>query len=136
MAFSKAKKRHIKQTKKRQIKRRTNKRYVKKGQNKRRTNKRYTKKRQRGGKFNPEQEQQLKDKLKTIGFTDDAEIDNIVTNIIGKPAQVFASPSDFNQLLYQMDAFTSPENFREWIQDYNDIFDEDVETDNETTSDT
>ncbi len=122
---------------------RTNKRKITKRRIKRRHTKRHTRKqikkqgkrrqyRYRGGRFNETQEQILKDKLREIGFTDEAEINNIVINILGRTAQLFADENGFTQTLYQIEGFTSPEQFREWLNGWDD-FEDEVQTDPENT---
>lgn len=117
-------------TKKHRVHRRT-KKYLKKNMSKRR---RYSKRvYQRGGLFNDNETAQLKDALKRIGFTDENEINNIITDM-GKMSQQF-SGKDFGQILYQMEPIKSPEEFREWIADTQPFFEEIVETDVEDNSD-
>lgn len=114
---------------KRNIKRKRTRKQMRR-QSKRRQ---YRQKKYRGGKFNEVQEQRLKDRLREIGFTDEAEMNNIITNIIGSSAQVFADPDGFEQLLHQIETINSPQQFRDWIEGWGNIWDEEVQTDSENT---
>lgn len=123
--------RHKRKTaKKHRVHRRT-KKYLKKNMSKRR---RYSKRvYQKGGLFNDSETAQLTTELKRIGFTDNNEINNMITDM-GKMSQQF-SGNDFGQLLYQMNSIDSPEEFKEWIKDIQPSFEEKVETDIEDNSD-
>ncbi len=113
-----------KTAKKHRVHKRT-KKYLKKNMSKRR---RYSRRvYQKGGLFNDSETAQLREELKRIGFTDDNEINNIVTDM-GRMSQQF-SGNDFGQLLYQMNGINSPEEFKEWIKDIQPVFEEQVETD-------
>ena len=114
-------------TKKRYIKRRHTRKQIRR-QTKRRQ---YRHKKYYGGRFNEVQEEQLRNKIREIGFTDEAEINELIT-ILGRTSQLFADPSGFQQTLHQIQAFTDPEEFRQWVR--NGEPDEDlVETDPENT---
>ncbi len=121
-------------TNKRKItKRRIKRRHTRKQMRRQSKRRQYRQKKYRGGKFNEVQEQRLKDRLREIGFTDEAEMNNIVTNIIGSSAQVFADPDGFEQLLSQLETINSPQEFRDWIEGWGNIWDEEVQTDSENT---
>jgi hypothetical protein len=89
--------------------------------------------RYRGGRFNETQEQILKNKIREIGFTDEEEINNIVVNILGRTAQLFADENGFEQTIYQIEGFTDPEQFRQWVNSWDDSDEDLVQTDPENT---
>lgn len=125
-----SKKRRI--TKKRPVNRRT-KKYLKKNMSKKR--RRNSKKvYQKGGLFNDNESEKLKTKLKDIGFTDDNEIDNILTGM-QKMSQQHTTPENFEELLNQMNAFHDKEEFKEWLATIEPMFEDKVETDVEDNSD-
>lgn len=117
--------RHKRKTaKKHRVHKRT-KKYLKKNMSKRR---RYSKRvYQKGGLFNDSETAQLREELKRIGFTDDNEINNIITDM-GRMSQQF-SGNYFQQLLHQIKNINSPEQFKKWIADVQPYFEEQVETD-------
>ncbi len=117
-------------------KRKTKKRYIKR-RHTRKQIRRHTKKRQYrrkkyyGGRFNEVQEEQLRNKIREIGFTDEAEINELIT-ILGRTSQLFADPNGFQQTLYQIEGFNDPEQFRQWVRNGEPDEDE-VQTDPENT---
>ncbi len=127
-------------TKKNRIHKRTNKKinkrtkkYLKKNMSKRR--RRYSKKAyQRGGLFNDNHSEELRTKLKEIGFTDDNEINKMIIDM-GRMSQQHSSPNDFAQLIEQMDTFHDTEEFKEWLEKIQEDFEGKVETDSEDNSD-
>ena len=119
-----------KTAKKHRVQRRT-KKYLKKNMSKRR--RRYSKRvYQKGGLFNDTESAQLKEELKRIGFTDNNEINNIIIGM-GKMSQQHSKPQDFKELLHQMNSFHNgdTENFKEWLNNIEPMFEERVETDAE-----
>jgi hypothetical protein len=124
------KKRRI--TKKRLINRRT-KKYLKKNMSKKRRI--YSKKiYQKGGLFNDDESAKLKESLKRIGFTEDNEIDNILTGM-QKMSQQHTTPETFGELLDQMSTFHDKEEFKQWLGNIEPMFEDKVETDVEDDSD-
>ena len=119
-------------TNKRKItKRRTKRRHTRKQIRRHTKRRQYRQKKYYGGRFNEVQEEQLRNKIREIGFTDEAEINELIT-ILGRTSQLFADPNGFAQTLYQIQGFTDPEEFRQWVR--NGEPDEDlVETDPENT---
>jgi hypothetical protein len=96
---------------------------------------RYSKKAyQHGGLFNDNESEQLRTKLKEIGFTDDNEINNMITDM-GRMSQQHTSPNHFEQLIEQMDTIHDTEEFKKWLKEIQEIFEDRVETDSEDNTD-
>ncbi len=122
-------------------KRRTQKRRTQK----RRTQKRQTSKRrlQLGGKFNAQQNKDLRDKLKTFKFLSNKDRKHSMKKL-GDISQQFSSPSDFQQLLHQLEYYDINKDqdkevlrndFIKWINDISNSFGELVETDSDSDED-
>lgn len=125
-------------------KRRSSKKHYNKKSTKRNIKNRHITKRKKiskknyqyGGLFNDVESARLREELKRIGFTNETEIDKIITDM-GRMSQQHTKPNDFNFLLEQMSTFHNgdTEEFKEWIKDVSDDFEKKVETDNEDSSD-
>ncbi len=104
---------------------------------KKRNTKKYYKK-QRGGNFNVEQTNALRNALVSLQFEDETtltteEIDNIITKI-----QTISQPfsADFDQILQQLSApFQNKTELMEWVDGFVALMEGDIGTDNETNSD-
>ena len=128
-------------TKKNRVNKRT-KKYLRKNMSKKNmSRKNMSKKRrsskkiyQRGGLFNDNESEKLRTKLREIGFTDDNEINNMITDM-GRMSQQHSTPNHFDQLIEQMDTFHDKEEFKEWLKEIQEMFEDKVETDSEDNSD-
>jgi hypothetical protein len=86
---------------------------------------------QKGGLFNPDETRILKERLIQIGFVEDAD-DHIED--LSKISQKFTGPY-FDQLMEQINAIHTPEEFIVWKDDVIADFEHYVDTDVETNSD-
>ena len=117
-------------TKKYRINKRTKKYFKKNMSKKRRSSKKIY---QRGGLFNENESEQIRTKLKEIGFTDDNEIENIIADMSSISQQI--GGKYFEELIEQMNTFTDTEEFKEWLKNIKINFEDKVETDSEDNSD-
>lgn len=117
-------------TKKNRINKRTKRHLRKNMSKKRRSSKKIY---QRGGLFNDNESDQLRTKLRDIGFTDDNEIDNIIADMSSISQQI--GGKYFEELINQMNTITDTEEFKEWLKSIKINFEDKVETDSENDSD-
>ncbi len=117
-------------TKKHRINKRT-KKYLKKNMSKkRRSSKKIY---QRGGLFNDTETQELRTKLRDIGFTDDDEINKIIADMSSISQKI--GGQYFEELINQMNTFDNKEEFKAWVKNIKINFEDKVETDSEDNSD-
>ena len=97
---------------------------------------RYSKKNyHKGGAFNEQETNQLKEQLRRIGFVDGPEMDHVLREY-GKLSQLFGG-RNFDQTIAQVEAFGNNEKdeFIEWLDGLVEELEDKMETDVEDNSD-
>ena len=118
-----------------------NAKYRRKTNKNNKRNKKYTRKtnkykknikKQFGGDFNESEKQRLREVLQQHNFTEE-QITEIIS-ILSPVSQQFTKPSEFQQLLYQLEEVEEFEEIRDWVTQVAEIFIDRVGTDSESLS--